>query len=304
MRLLAIALLAALAALPASAEDKVEVKMNVKKGLKFTRTVEIKGEGDCRIEAGGRAMVMKTSLENTVKQLEEEQDVKDGVPVAIHRAYPARKTAMNLGLYGSQERPHGLEGTDLAFKGGAWSVTAGGTPEEAAKVIASEKAADPLTDAIASGKAVVVGNTWDADKEKVKAWITSEFPGFEGTEAEMECKLCEFKEKDGHKCVRIEVNAKVTGKFALMGAPQTEVTVTVKGDVFYATDTGMVILVKAEGKLKADVEVQGAQSGHLKLDIPLEWNVAVKVGEADFSAAKPVDKPKPVKPETFPPPVR
>jgi hypothetical protein len=307
MRFLAAAALAFLAALPARAEDKVDVKVNVKKGLKFTRTVEIKGEGDCRLEIGdsGVAFMMKASIGNNVKQAEEDQDVKDGVPVTIHRAYPTRRSTLNLGMAGSQEKPHPLEGADLTCKGGVWAVVAGGQAEDAAKVIAAEKAGDPLTDAISSGgKSMTVGNTWDADKDKVLTWIASEFPGFAGSEAEMECKLGEFKDKDGHKCARIEINAKVKGKISLDNAPESEITITVKGDAYYATDSGIVTLLKAEGRIKADLEMKGDQAGKMKLDIPLEWNVSVKTGEADFEAAKPVDKPKPVKPESYPPPVR
>lgn len=305
------ALFAALAILPALAEDKAEIKLGVKKGTKFTRTTEIKGEGDCKIDiggGGGMSLAMKAELTNESKQIEEVLDVKDGVPVDIHRAYPSRKSSVNLGMYGQQEQAHPLEGADITCKGGVWAVAAGGSGEEAAKVIGREKAADPLGAAIASGKVVTVGNTWDADKDKVKAWFESEFANFEAAEAEMECKLGEFREKDGRKCARIEVKAKVKGKISLQGAPASEVTLTMEGDVFFALDIGMVILVKGKGSMKAEIEIQGDQSGTMNLDVPLEWNVGVKVGEADFGAKpsgeKPVAPPKREKPEYFPPPVR
>ncbi len=190
-----------------------------------------------------------------------------------------------------------------------WAVVAGGSGDEAAKAITREKTADPLGAAIASGKVVTVGNTWDADKDKVKAWFESEFQSFEGSEAEMECKLGEFRDKDGHKCARIEVKAKVKGTISLQNAPKSEVTLTMEGDVYFALDLGMVILVKGKGSMKAEIEVQGDQSGKMNLDVPLEWNVGVKAGEADFGAKpdgdKPADKPaKPAKPEYYPPPVR
>lgn len=296
---------AALATLPSLAQEKAEIKLNVKKGLKFTRTADIKGEGDCKLELGegGMALAMKAELSAEVKQVEEVLDVKDGRPVDIHRAYPARRSTANFQMLGQQDQSHPLEGADLTCKGGTW-VLAGGGSEEASKVISRERAADPLTDAIASGKVVSVGNTWDADKEKVKAWIESEFPNFEASESEMECKLGEFREKEGQKCARVEISAKVKGKISLQNAPKSEVTIEVTGDVYFGLDCGIVVLAKCKGSVKGELEIQGQQEGSMKLDIPLEWNVGVKVGEAVFEAKKPADKPKKEKPEYYPPPVR
>lgn len=296
------ALFAALAVLPASADDKAEIKLNVKKGQKYTRTTEIKGEGKCTLEISGRELQFEAQLTNETKMAEEVQDVKDGAPVDVRRGYPTRRSSANFGMFGAQEQNHPLEGADLTCKGGAWTVAGGG--EGAADAANKEKAADPLGSAIASGKVVTAGNTWDADKAKVKAWLESEFDSFEASESEMECKLAEFRDKDGHKCARIEVKAKGKGTFALQGGPKSEVTITMEGDVFFALDLGMVLLVKGKGGLKAEIEVQGDNPGKLDLDVPLEWTVGVKPGEAELASKPPTEKPKPVKPEFYPPPVR
>jgi hypothetical protein len=299
---LATAVAALAAALPVLAQDKVEVKLGMKKGLKYTRTTEIKGDGDCKMELGengGITLATKAEIEVVTKMVEEVKDAKDGSPTDLKRQYPTRNSRWSLGFAGVQEQVHPLEGVALDFAAGAWK--ADGADKDA---ISKEKAADRLTAAIASGRQVAVGNTWDADKEKLKEWAESEFGGFAAKEAEMECKLGEFKDKDGQKCARIEINGKIKGAMKMGDKESGEMTLTVKGDLYYAIDLGLVTTIKCEGKLKADIE-QGDQGQRLKLDLPLEWTSSVKVGEADFSAAKAPDKPKvKEKPEWYPPPIR
>lgn len=301
MRLLA--LLAVLAALPAFAEDKVEVKPGVKKGLKFTRSVEIKGEGHSSAELGdtGNEIRMKAAVSIVQKSAEEITDSKSGVPSALRRRYVRRDSSLNFGWFGGIGVQGGLTGKELTYADGKWS---GGTEDE----LKEEPVVDRLTEAIASGKVVTVGNTWEADKTRIKAWIEYCFPVLEVDEAEMECKLAEFKEKDGQKCARIEIAMKAKGKLKIKDNPRA-VSLSLKGDVYFGTEVGMALVTKAEGKLKSakkdDEEDETDPSGfsNIKLEVPVELEQTVKVGEADFSA-KVEEPPKPPRPDWFPPPIR
>ncbi|MEK7467679.1 MAG: hypothetical protein AAB074_09730 [Planctomycetota bacterium] len=308
MRLVAFAL-AALAALPALAEDKAEIKVNVKKGLKFTRTSSATAEGKCMLGGGGGGFALSFDIKMaaSLKSVEEILDAKSGAPVHLRRWYPERRADFNLGpmFGGEQTQNHPLEGADITLGPGdtRGATNAGSKLDE--DLLKKEPLGDPLTAAIASGKVVSVGNTWDGDKDKTKVWLETEFPGFEATEVEMQCKLGEIRDKDGLKCARVEIDLTAKGKIAVQGAPSSEVTITLKGDVFWGLDSGIVVNVKADGKIKGDLDVKVQQGeSKLKIDLTLEWRTAVKLGEADFTGAKPVDKPKPVKPEYYPQPLR
>ncbi|KAF0240670.1 MAG: hypothetical protein FD180_4824 [Planctomycetota bacterium] len=309
MRSLALAL-AVLASLPALAEDKAEIKVNVKKGLKFTRTSTAKAEGKCSLGGGGGGISLNVdiTMNASLKSAEEVLDAKSGAPVHVRRWYQERRMELNLSMFGGEQtQTHPLEGADITLgPGDKRGPTAAGSKLDE-DLLKKEPFGDPLTAAIASGKVVSVGNTWDADKDKTKEWLQTEFPGFDASEAEMQCKLGEIRDKDGVKCARVEIDLTAKGKIAAQGAPSSDVTITLKGDVFWALDAGIVVNVKADGKIKGDLDVKTMNNGEeskMKIDLTLEWRTSVKTGEADFTGAKPVDKPKPVKPEYYPPPVR
>lgn len=305
------AVVLALLALPALAEEKVDVKLKVKKGFKFTRTTDVKGDGNSAMAFGDNKelkMLSKAEINLQTKLVEEVQEEKDGVPAKLRRRYLARATQVNLGMFGARMESGGYVGKEIVLEPDDKRSVADGGHEEALK---KEWYGDPATRAFASGQAVAVGGTWNADKAAVKAWIEAEFRNLEVDEAEMECTLKEVRDKDGRKCAHIEFKLKGEVHLDLGEGRQSKVRINLKGDAEYAPDAGMIIEVKGEGKLRhakdADEEDDGSGGQFAReLDLPFDLKTTVKVGEADFDA-KLSDKPnwmKPKRPDWTPPPVR
>lgn len=226
------------------------------------------------------------------------------MPVESRRQYPKRSSDVDMAMFGKQEDlAHPLEGAEITF-GPSGKTAIGPDGAVPASALAGEEAADPLTMMVASGKVVSAGNTWDADPERVKAWLTSEVPGLKAQEAEVSVKLAEFRDKDGQKCVRLEIDGKAKGTFSTGKGPESPAELTISGDVFYGIEAGMVISLKAKGEMKGTLPINtGGEEGNLEIKVPFQLKSSVKTGEAEFGA-KPTAKPKPKKPEWYPPPVR
>jgi len=143
---------------------------------------------------------------------------------------------------------------------------------------------DPMTAAVASGKPVAVGDTWQPDEKLAKAWLQSIFNGKEPQEAEVKCKLVEIAQKYGQKCARIEVTARMKVEMVFVGHPDPVLEATFQGDVYFGLTAGVPLAMDAKGHLKGDLEQRSptGTEGVIPLDIPLDLTSKVKVGEADF----------------------
>lgn len=106
-------------ALPAAAQEKIEIKSNVKKGLKFTKEQTFEGEGDCKLGGGegGISLTFKVKLNGETKQVEEINEAKSGMPVESRRQYPKRSSDVDMAMFGKQEDlAHPLEGAEITFR--------------------------------------------------------------------------------------------------------------------------------------------------------------------------------------------
>jgi hypothetical protein len=309
MRFLPFALALA-STLPAFSQDKVEFKWNPKKGAKATRSFTIKGDGTSMQDLGGGGGGMTITLQQPaelncgLKWAEEIVEVKSGAASALKRLYTREDYNVMLGAFGGKSGQRGLAGKELAGADGAW--TAKDVGEDATKWMKSD---DGLTAALASGKSVAKGDTWDADKDKLEDWLEGALVALKLSKVTGRCQFEDLAEKDGAKCVKFSLNVKSSAK--LGDADDRPLAFNFEGEGLYQIDLGMVIEFKAEGLLKHakpekkdDDEDEGDEEEQkLRLDVPFTLKFTAKAGVADFDA-KPEEPPKPPKPDWWPEPVR
>ncbi|KAF0247126.1 MAG: hypothetical protein FD180_65 [Planctomycetota bacterium] len=282
MRLFGITALAAALALPVLA-DPVEIKLGVKQGDKITRIGEFGGKGKLAVKMGEQEQELDCIMGESSVIAEEVLEAKDGLPTKLKRYYSKNYNVEQIPDMGhDQSKDSTLLGKllTLEVKDGKPVTTFEGAGEAEAKELKKEKTGLEIDSAMVPGKAVNVGDSWEADPEKAK----NAFGGDEGeeiSEASLACTLESLEEKYGQKCAKIQVKLTTKGTRTENGQ-KMKVSLSLEGPVWFGLTAGRTLGMDLEGKLKSSGDLPGGQK--MKLTISIKAKAESKTGVADFSA--------------------
>lgn len=277
MRLFVVAALAAAFALPALADGPIELKLGVKKGDKITKITKGSGEGTLTVEAGEQKQELGVTSGQDGIEVEEVLEAKDGKPTKVKRLYVQKFNRFEIPDMGQNNSTDSkLVGKILTVEEADGKVTATGEGADE-KELEHEKIGTEIDEALLPGKPVNVGDSWEADKDKVKAAFGREEDEIE--EATLSCKLEAVEEKFGQKCAKLTVKLATKGTTMANGQKMKQ-TFALEGPVWFGLTSGRALGMELKGKMKLS-----GSGGPQKIKVALEvtMNGDAKVGEADFT---------------------
>ncbi|MBI2922558.1 MAG: hypothetical protein HYY18_16020 [Planctomycetes bacterium] len=283
MRFLAVPALVVALAVGARAEEKVDIRPDVKPGFRITSTLKFSGEGT--LKGAGQDVAIALSVEEV--SAEEVLESEDGRPAKIRRMIHESTETFEIPAAGQADSTSSsLVGHVLLIErrdGKLERSLESGAAAVDQQQLAEQGIGIELDEAIASGRPVGPGDEWEGDPEKVEAWLELELFK-DATAASAKLKFEKFETKYGERCARLAVVLKGEGTAKMEGGGTGDLSTTVDGTLWFGTKSGRIVRMTATQKLKLEWQDRGPDGKPAKVAMRVEGKVTgrSKIGIADF----------------------